>query len=286
LFRRTLKITERQKEKTLNSEKTIPKDRGSNGKKTAASVHRFVHPPLVLSLFPGIGLLDRAFESEGFCVVRGPDVIWGGDVKAFHPPDGKFDGVIGGPPCQEFSELRKLINHNGHKPRFGNLIPEFARCVAEAKPQWFAMENVKAAPTPDVDGYDVWSDLICDYDVGGLTMRKRRWWFGFPTDANGKSVNVRFARRTLFPPERAVTGNSRVLTTGGRIRAKEKGAGPLPGQGKCTPIEEMCELQGLPRDVFQHSVLGKTGLRQAIGNGVPIAMGRAVARAIREAVYG
>jgi len=28
---------------------------------------------LVLSLFPGIGLLDRAFEEEGFCIVRGPD---------------------------------------------------------------------------------------------------------------------------------------------------------------------------------------------------------------------
>ena len=27
---------------------------------------------LVLSLFPGIGLLDMAFEAEGFCVVRGP----------------------------------------------------------------------------------------------------------------------------------------------------------------------------------------------------------------------
>jgi site-specific DNA-cytosine methylase len=26
---------------------------------------------LVLSLFPGIGLLDRAFEEAGFCVVRG-----------------------------------------------------------------------------------------------------------------------------------------------------------------------------------------------------------------------
>jgi DNA (cytosine-5)-methyltransferase 1 len=35
---------------------------------------------LVLSLFPGIGMLDSAFEQEGFCVVRGPDVLWGGDI--------------------------------------------------------------------------------------------------------------------------------------------------------------------------------------------------------------
>ena len=36
-------------------------------------------PQLVLSLFPGIGLLDSAFEEEGFIVVRGPDLIWGGE---------------------------------------------------------------------------------------------------------------------------------------------------------------------------------------------------------------
>lgn len=39
---------------------------------------------LVLSLFPGIGLLDMAFEAEGFCVVRGPDLLWGGDIRRFH----------------------------------------------------------------------------------------------------------------------------------------------------------------------------------------------------------
>ena len=48
--------------------------------------------------FAGIGLLDMAFEEAGFVVVRGPDLLWGGDVKRFHPPAGKFDGVIGGPP--------------------------------------------------------------------------------------------------------------------------------------------------------------------------------------------
>src|SRR2546430_12673163 len=37
------------------------------------------------------------------CVVRGPDLLWGGDIRRFHPPAGKFDGVIGGPPCQLFS---------------------------------------------------------------------------------------------------------------------------------------------------------------------------------------
>jgi hypothetical protein len=48
---------------------------------------------LVLSVFPGADLLGRGFEQEGFCVVRGPDLVWGGDVRTFHPPPGAFGGV-------------------------------------------------------------------------------------------------------------------------------------------------------------------------------------------------
>lgn len=81
---------------------------------------------LALSLFPGIGLLDMAFEEAGFCVVRGPDVLWGGDVKRFHPPAGRFDGIIGGPPCQAFSQLRYMvIRRHGVEALAENLIPEF-----------------------------------------------------------------------------------------------------------------------------------------------------------------
>ncbi len=70
---------------------------------------------LVLSLFPGIGLLDMAFEQEGYCVVRGPDVLWGGDIRNFHPPAGVFEGVIGGPPCQAHSSFAGLARHQGKR---------------------------------------------------------------------------------------------------------------------------------------------------------------------------
>lgn len=43
---------------------------------------------LVLSVFPGIDGLGCGFEGEGYCVVRGPDVLWGGDVRGFHPLTG------------------------------------------------------------------------------------------------------------------------------------------------------------------------------------------------------
>lgn len=68
---------------------------------------------LVLSVYPGVGLLDRGFEEEGYCVVRGPDILWGGDNRRFHPPPGRFDGVIGGPPCQAFSKLAGFVKSNG-----------------------------------------------------------------------------------------------------------------------------------------------------------------------------
>lgn len=239
---------------------------------------------LVLSLFPGIGLLDMAFEQEGFCVVRGPDVLWGGDIRRFHPLTGKFDGVIGGPPCQAFSELVKLVRHNGHKPKFGNLIPEFARVVNEAQPQWFVMENVKNAPNPDCPAYEITSQIVRDCDVGGETMRRRKFWFG-----GLGQVAVRFVGRDrpLLPIERAVTGNSRVLTTGERIRNKERvgtAGGCLPGAGKMTPIADVRALQGVPLDFCAYSPFRTDALRQMLGNGVPIPMGRAIARAVKEAI--
>lgn len=128
---------------------------------------------LVLSLFPGIGLLDRAFEEEGFCVVRGPDLLWGGDVRRFHPPAGRFDGVIGGPPCQVHSTASVIRGTEAV-----DLIPEFVRCVLAAQPLWFLMENVVGAPVPDVSGYATRNTVLCDHWVGGLTMRRRRFTFG------------------------------------------------------------------------------------------------------------
>lgn len=165
---------------------------------------------LVLSLFPGIGLLDMAFEREGFIVVRGPDVLWGGDIRRLHPPAGKFDGVIGGPPCQSFSSLAHLVRANGHEPKFGNLIPEFERCVLEAQPDWFVMENVRAAPEPSVEGYGLHSFLINNCwlagpdGLGQEQERLRRFCFG----RRGKAAEdlrrwIEWA--TLLLPEAAPT---------------------------------------------------------------------------------
>ena len=133
---------------------------------------------LVLSIFPGIDLLGRAFEEEGFCIVRGPDILWGGDIKSFNPPAGIFAGIIGGPPCPEFSPLRSLIRAHGYKTRHGNLIPEFQRVVAEARPGWYLMEEGPLAPEAPVEGYAVHSFYLCPTWLGEEQRRKRRFCFG------------------------------------------------------------------------------------------------------------
>jgi DNA (cytosine-5)-methyltransferase 1 len=235
---------------------------------------------LVLSLFPGIGLLDRAFEEEGFCVVRGPDVLWGGDVRHFRPTAGRFDGVIGGPPCQPFSVIRRLLRATGRDTKAFDLIPEFVRCVGLCAPAWWLMENVPSAPDPAPGGYRVASGVIRDDAVGGHTMRVRRYWFG-TRDGRALRIGAR-ARPTLLPPERAVTRNCRMVEDRHRTRRAGTG-GVLPGDGRYMPMADVCELQGLPRSFADGSPFRLEALRIMLGNGVPLAMGRALARAVREA---
>jgi len=254
---------------------------------------------LILSLFPGIGLLDRAFEEEGFCVVRGPDLLWGGDIKSFHPLTGRFDGIIGGPPCQAFSRLQALVAHNRRKAeaagdfRFKpalNLIPEYERCVSEAAPQWFLMENVPDAPAPVVPGYIVQSVLINNRWVGGVQNRVRRFSFGWwQSYGHGEAPVFRIETEAMEPTEYAPA----VTASGGRwvpvaIGGSGKGKiskhlrGYLKGGASSSYLADAIRLQGLPEGFLSGSPLTVRGKCSAIGNGVPLPLGRAVARAVRK----
>lgn len=155
------------------------------------------HAVLILSLFPGLELLDRAFrEIPGWCVVAGPDRLLGADIRDFHPPAARFDGVIGGSPCQEFSALANLVRAKGLEPRFGNLVPEFERVVVEAQPLWFLHENVPRAPIPKPKGYRVKDFELCNSSIEGEDglgqeqERVRRFTFGW----NVRMVALRLCR--------------------------------------------------------------------------------------------
>ncbi|MGD2215183.1 MAG: DNA cytosine methyltransferase [Gemmatimonadales bacterium] len=244
---------------------------------------------LVLSLFPGIGLLDLAFELEGFCVVRGPDSLWGGDVRTFHPPAGRFDGVIGGPPCQRWSRLVNLVRHvHGEDAVAECLIPEFERVVAEAGPEWWLMENVPEAPVPAIDGYEVHSLLVDNRwvddgtGIGQEQQRVRRWSFG---DTYG--------RRLDLEPELAVlqaAGYTPTVTANATSWVRVGGSGkPKPRRGRPESarsrqyLEAAQRAQGLPEGWSVSPPLTVRAAVEAVGNGVPIPMGRALARAVRRA---
>lgn len=236
---------------------------------------------LVLSLFPGIGLLDMAFEEAGFCVVRGPDLLWGGDVHRFHPPAGRFDGVIGGPPCQFASQMSRFNAHMGlDLPP--NLIPEFERIVAATEAPWFVMENVIQAPSPIIAGYAISENVLRDVWCGGETMRQRRMSIGF---RDGRRVRVETLPLHRPDPHLAVTSCAREDRNG---RPKHLIAGKLrvcTNRGERLPIAEMARRQGLPEHFFgKKSPFTAEAQRKMLGNGVPLAMGRAVAKAVKRAI--
>ena len=207
---------------------------------------------LVLSLFPGIDILGHAFELEGFCVVRGPDLITGGDVRDFCPPINRFDGIIGGPPCQDFSRRRRA-------PATGYgvaMLAEFERIVIEASPSWWLMENVDRVPDVQIDGYS-WQRI----DVN------QSWYSGV-----SRLRHVQFGR----------TGYAMPLLD---IPAGTPTPGAEPAALACDErsVEELKRLQGLPTD-FDLPGMTIEAQKRAIGNGVPLVMGRVLAIAVKQAL--
>lgn len=240
---------------------------------------------LVLSLFPGIGLLDRAFEEAGFTVVRGPDVLWGGDIRRFHPPAGVFDGVIGGPPCKRFSKLADLVKARYGESRLGpDLIPEFERCVQEAAPQWFVMENVPRAPLPVVDGFEVRDLILNNRWLGEEQNRVRRFSYG-THDGRPLVIDVALFEAPVF--EYAVTSNGggvACLRRDGQGRLKTKRSMERALTAARRPISRLCELQGLPADFMDGSPFTVSWQRAVLANGVPLRMGRTIAQAVRRSM--
>ncbi len=110
----------------------------------------------VVSFFAGAGGLDLGFQNAGF------DVVWANEydkdiwetyeanhqhttldrrsitnVEAEEVPD--CDGIIGGPPCQSWSEAGAL---RGIQDKRGQLFYDFIRILDAKQPKFFLAENV------------------------------------------------------------------------------------------------------------------------------------------------
>lgn len=207
---------------------------------------------LILSIFPGIDLLGRGFEAEGFAVVRGPDKLWGGDIRTFRIPPGCFDGVIGGSPCQDFSRARRSAPTGEGLEMLG----EFVRVIIAGRPIWFLLENVPTVPDIVVPGYTIQRIDLNARECGMRQIRLRHFQFG---SRDGKVIS----------PER-------VRPIGSPLPIALATEGSKPDR-RSWP--DFCELQGLPRD-FDLALPIKAKYK-AVGNGVPIPMARVLARAIK-----
>lgn len=275
----------------------------------------------ILSVCPGLDLLGMAFEQEGFTVVRGGDPLFGQlGIEGFHPPPGIFAGVIGGPPCGRWAKTRNLAKGKERQP---NLIPEFERVVAEARPRWFLMENVTGAPIPRVEGYNTQSLVIYAWELGSPQRRPRRFTFGsnppvlllWPHgERPPRGTLTLTAKKDAQPGQRKVietmTATARrggfdrphelnALPEAERVEAMKRKVLPtMPAtntmlrlrsgdrmrlRGKtCFTLDDYREGFGLPPD-WDAPVCLQVAKFKLLGNGVPLQVGRPLARAIKEA---
>lgn len=163
----------------------------------------------VVSFFAGAGGLDLGFKKAGF------DVIWANeydkeiwetyeknhkntildkrsiiDISACEVPD--CDGIIGGPPCQSWSEAG---SKRGIEDSRGQLFFEFMRILAAKKPKFFLAENVSGMLLPvhkdaltnikkmfTEIGYDLSFQLLNVSDYGVPQDRKRVFFVGYRSD--------------------------------------------------------------------------------------------------------
>jgi DNA (cytosine-5)-methyltransferase 1 len=187
------------------------------------------------------------------------------------------------------------VRAKGLEPSFPDLTPEFLRVIEEARPRWFLRENVPRAPEIKPAGYDVASFML-DHSaldsgdgIGHRQIRKRRFWFGV---RDGSAPELRahlvFALSPAQEPAKSLCGDSRSsFIPGGQAEVDAIKRGETVQREKSDvrySLDNMLDLQGLPRDIFEHSPLTMGGKRKLIGNAVPLPMAEALACAVRDSM--
>lgn len=164
----------------------------------------------LISLFSGCGGLDLGFERAGFEISVANEfdkTIWEtfeinhpktklirGDIRSIKEDDfpDEADGIIGGPPCQSWSEAGAL---RGIEDERGKLFYEYIRILKKKQPKFFLAENVSGMLANrhsdavknivsmfEKCGYNVTISLVNAKDYGVAQERKRVFYIGFRKD--------------------------------------------------------------------------------------------------------
>lgn len=165
----------------------------------------------IVSLFSGAGGLDLGFKHAGFEIIFANEYdkdIW--DTYLHNHPETfleqcsitqidenevpECDGIIGGPPCQSWSEAG---SKRGIDDKRGQLFFDFIRILKAKKPSFFLAENVSGMLAPrhkdalenikntfQEAGYDLFFQHLNAADYGIAQDRKRVIFIGFRSDLN------------------------------------------------------------------------------------------------------
>lgn len=168
--------------------------------------------PVLVSLFAGAGGLDLGFKEAGF------ETIWANEYDKTITPTfkknfpkvhldersivaitdqeirsiGVIDGVIGGPPCQSWSEAGARRGIDDHR---GQLFHDYVRFIKILKPKFFVAENVHGLMHSrnkesfenikkmfKKEGYIVEAKLLKASNYGVPQDRERVFIVGYNTD--------------------------------------------------------------------------------------------------------
>lgn len=182
----------------------------------------------IISFFAGAGGLDLGFQRAGFNVIWANEYdkeIWETyeknhphtvldkrsivNIKEDEIPE--CDGIIGGPPCQSWSEAGAM---KGIADKRGQLFFDFIRILEAKQPKFFlaenvsgmlldrhnnALENIKELFRNAGIGYELSFDMLNASDYGVPQDRKRVFFIGIRKDLGFKYEfpKVKFPKITL-----------------------------------------------------------------------------------------
>ena len=184
----------------------------------------------VISLFSGCGGLDLGFEKAGFEIPVANEydrTIWEtfkinhpkthlieGDIRKVNEAEfpERVTGIIGGPPCQSWSEAGAL---RGIDDARGQLFFDYIRILRTVKPAFFLAENVSGMLSNrhseavqnilnlfKESGYRVTLNLVNAKDYGVAQERKRVFYIGFRDDLD---IDFEFPEGSTKEDEKKIT---------------------------------------------------------------------------------